>query len=291
MMKNSIPRKFILSRWLYIAVILPCLLLAGDKLTVAIDVGHTKARFGAVSSRGVTEYDFNHAIASVFLEKIANTKNIDAFIVNPSGGKITLKRRTEIAAQKKADLFISLHHDSVQQKYISYWKYHRKKNHYSDKFSGYSIFVSNKNKQALKSYRFATLLGEQLKSAGFVPTLHHAEEIKGENRKLLDSTNGIYEFNDLVVLKTAAMPAVLLECGVIVNRKEELLLGSSGFRKEMADAILGAILEYSTRATEESRQRAGADTISGPTSHGSTKETKEKQDSASSSPSSIKTTK
>ena len=58
----------------------------------------------------------------------------------------------------------------------------------------------------------------------FLPTLHHAEKIPGEGRKLMDKDLGLYEFDDLIVLKTAAMPAVLLECGVIVNRSEEASL-------------------------------------------------------------------
>lgn len=34
-----------------------------------------------------------------------------------------------------------------------------------------------------------------------MPSLHHAEPIHGENRELLDTTLGIYRFDDLTVLK------------------------------------------------------------------------------------------
>jgi len=88
-------------------------------------------------------------------------------------------------------------------------------------------------------------LGNELKEGGFTPTMHHAEKIKGENRKLLDKTIGIYEFNDLIVLKSAVMPAILLECGIIVNRMDELLIQSNGFKEEITDKILNAILVYS----------------------------------------------
>jgi hypothetical protein len=59
---------------------------------------------------------------------------------------------------------------------------------------------------------------ESLPAAG---RAHHAEPIKGENRELVNPELGIYRFDDLIVLKSAAMPAALLECGVIVNRSEE----------------------------------------------------------------------
>jgi len=215
-----------------------------EKFVIAIDPGHSKNHFGRVSSRGVPEYNFNIAIANVLLAKLQDQNKTDAFIINPDGGDISLKARTQIAKKRKANLYISLHHDSVQQKYISYWQYEGKKNHYSDNFEGYSIFISNKNVEKDDSLKFSKLLGKEFREFGFVPTLHHAEKIKGENRKLLDKKLGIYSFDDLIVLKTASMPAVLIECGVIVNRKEELLISSDEFKEELSNAIIIAILKF-----------------------------------------------
>ena len=211
---------------------------------VAIDVGHTKDQFGAVSARGKKEYYYNREIADMLHRKIQVNKQLDAFIVNPNGSKITLKERTKIASNKKANLFLSLHHDSVQPQFLLEWEYDQKTNLYSDRYKGYSIFISNKNIKSQKSYRAAKFLGKELKKKGFVPTLHHAERISGENRKLLDKEIGIYEYNDLVVLKSAPMPAILLECGVIVNRKDELFVSSHDYRTNVIDAIIRAILKY-----------------------------------------------
>jgi len=218
-----------------------------EKFVIAIDPGHSKNHFGAVSSRGIPEYNFNIAIANVLLRKLQEHNKVDAFIINLDGVDISLKERTQTAKKRKANLYISLHHDSVQQKYISYWKYEGKKNHYSDNFKGYSIFISNKNVEKDDSLKFSKFLGEEFRKFGFVPTLHHSEKIKGENRKLLDKTLGIYRFDDLIVLKTASMPAVLIECGVIVNREEELLVSSDEFKEELANAIVIAILKYSEK--------------------------------------------
>ena len=220
------------------------ILVASDKFTVAIDVGHTKARHGATSSRGIGEYQFNREIAEVLFLKVINHKDLDGFVINPEGNKIGLKDRTKMATDKQADLFISLHHDSVQEKYLSKWIYQNKSHHYSDLFSGYSIFISKKNIYTDKSYKFASILGDKLVNTGFTPTLHHAEKIKGENRELLNKKLGVYEFTDLIVLKTAAIPSVLLECGIIVNRKEELLVSSQKFKDSVAENIIQAILKY-----------------------------------------------
>ena len=43
--------------------------------------------------------------------------------------------------------------------------------------------------------------------------------IPGENKKLLTS-NGVYQYDNLVVLKKSQKPAVLIEIGVIANPEE-----------------------------------------------------------------------
>ena len=83
-----------------------------------------------------------------------------------------------------------------------------------------------------------------------LPSLHHAEKIEGENRELIDKNRGIYRYDGLAVLKGATMPAVLLECGIIVNRREEELLNDPAYRMRIVAAIQRAITTYC--ATQES---------------------------------------
>lgn len=111
-------------------------------------------------------------------------------------------------------------------------------------FSGFSVFVSRKNRQFAQSARFARLLGEAMRARGFSPTWHHAEKILGEGRNLVNKDLGLYEFDDLVVLKTAPMPAVLLECGVIVNRAEEASLQRPETQDRIAEAAVEAIIKF-----------------------------------------------
>ena len=78
-------------------------------------------------------------------------------------------------------------------------------------------------------------------AAGFRPTLHHNEPIRGENRPFIDKKTGVYEFTDLIVLKTAASPAILLECGVIVHREEELRVQEQSYQEAIAMALVRAL--------------------------------------------------
>jgi len=53
----------------------------------------------------------------------------------------------------------------------------------------------------------------------------------------------MYRFDDLIVLRTANMPAVLLECGVIVNPDEEKELKQPERQSKTVRAIRSAVLQ------------------------------------------------
>lgn len=212
-----------------------------EDFVVALDIGHTKNHPGGISARGVSEFYFNKRLAQLLSEELVRQGFTQTFRINENGSDITLTERTHTAGRNNADLLLSIHHDSVQPRYLSSWIYQGKQYLYSDIFKGYSIFYSEKNEKARESFFFAQILGAELRSSGFVPTLHHAKNIAGENRDLVDKEHGIYRFDSLTVLRLAEMPAVLLECGIIVNREEELLLSNPVYQKAFVSSITRAI--------------------------------------------------
>jgi N-acetylmuramoyl-L-alanine amidase len=225
------------------------------KPLVALDIGHTISHPGAYSARGVGEYYFNRKIVNALYESLKRSGKVDAFIINPEGKPISLQERTRRAAKRNAVLFLAVHHDSVQPRYLKEWEVNGKTQLYSDTFKGFCVFFSRKNPKFAESFRFARLLGVAMVARGFSPTLHHAEKIPGEGRNLVDEDLGVFEFDNLVVLKTAAMPAALLECGVIVNRNEEASLQTPEIQHRVADAAAEAILKF--LQTEEGLQNKG----------------------------------
>ncbi|MGH1353411.1 MAG: N-acetylmuramoyl-L-alanine amidase family protein [Methyloligellaceae bacterium] len=212
-------------------------------LKVAIDIGHSKRDPGAISARGIPEYVFNQRFASEFVKHNTKHKKLKLIIINESGKPIRLRDRTRIAAQNNADIFLSFHHDSVNRKYLNKWVYKGEKRNYSDKFQGFSLFVSSKNQRFSKSFELAKLIGNNFVAKGFEPTLHHAEPIKGENRKLLQKNLGIYDV-PFAVLRTATMPSVLIELGIILNRKEETLLNMPSYREKLIANITQALEKF-----------------------------------------------
>jgi len=201
---------------------------------VAVDVGHYLAEPGAMSARGRPELEFNRDLATE-LARALEARDVRVKLIGADGDMGVLSRRT--AAAREAALFVSVHHDSVQPHYLEEWEHEGVMRQYSDRFAGFSLFVSRRNPDLQLSLACASSIGARLRTAGFAPSLYHAEPIPGESKPFADRENGVHYYQNLVVLHSASQPAVLLEAGVIVNRAEELVLRESATQRLIAAAV------------------------------------------------------
>jgi len=213
---------------------------------VVVDVGHTADVPGADSARGVPEYSFNLALAGAVKDALvgAGFDNTVRLITATAPWRGLVERAARANAMR-ADLFVSIHHDSVPDKLIETWEYDGQQHQFSDRFSGYSIFISNENGDRRGSLAFGHLLGKALQALGLHYTPHYTLPLMGKYRhELVDAESGVYRYDQLIVLRDTRMPAVLLEAGSIVNRQEELTLGTPERRALVAGAVTAAVEEF-----------------------------------------------
>jgi N-acetylmuramoyl-L-alanine amidase len=217
-----------------ILLLLAALAAPGYCATVAVDVGHFSAEPGTMSARGRPEFEFNRDLALEVRAALAG-RGLDTLLIGADGSMAHLSRRTAAAAG--ADLLLSVHHDSTQPQFFLSWSDGGADRSYSDRYAGFSLFVSRRNVDVAASLRCASAIGAALRAAGFAPSLYHADPIPGESKPFADRENGVHYYDNLVVLHTARSPAVLLEAGVIVNREEETKLASPETRRRIAAAV------------------------------------------------------
>jgi N-acetylmuramoyl-L-alanine amidase len=192
---------------------------------VAVDVGHYHAEPGVISASGIPEFEFNLKLASQTRQELENL-GLRVRMVGEKGDLVFLNHRTRAAAG--ADLFVSIHHDSMRERVLATKR---------DELAGFSLFVSRNNPHARKSLACASAIGAELRGAGFTPSRYHADPVIGENRPFADEANGVHFYDNLAVGKTAPMPSVLVEAGVIVNRQEEKRMLDPQVRARIARAI------------------------------------------------------
>jgi N-acetylmuramoyl-L-alanine amidase len=216
------------------------------KFRLVLDVGHTAKSEGASSARNVPEFRFNLRLAQRIEEKLkaegfAETR----LLVTEGKARPSLVRRVAAASNLHADLFLSIHHDSVPDKLLEKWEFEGKKSYFSDRFSGYSVFVSRDNPDFKTSLAFAELVAKQMKAQGLDYAHQYTQAIMGRyQHPLLNKETGVYSYDQLIVLKTTRMPAVLLEAGSIINRDEELKMDSAEHRDIVSNAVTAAVKEF-----------------------------------------------
>jgi N-acetylmuramoyl-L-alanine amidase len=217
-----------------------------SKFRIILDVGHTAESEGAISARNVPEFNFNLQLAKRIEEKLRSEGFVETRLL-VTGGKArpSLFKRVAAANNANANFLLSIHHDSVPDPMLEKWEFEGTRSYFSDRFTGYGVFVSHRNADFPDSMAFARLLGRQMKAEGLPFAEQYTQPIMGRYRHpLLDRDAGVYGYDDLVVLMKAAMPAVLLEAGSIINRDEELQLTSMERQDIIGMAVSTAMREF-----------------------------------------------
>ncbi len=247
------------------------------KKLVVLDSGHTPTLPGALSWTNHKEVEYNDAIVSVLANKLATTdasllltrqpgqaaqipSYLRTYLANPISESEWARQdhlygRIALANYNKADLFIAIHHDSVQEKYLKPAEYNHEKSFlinsdFYAKFKvGYSIYLAkdglaDTNPTYQKSLRFAKILAARLQKLGRTPSTHHDENTKGEAYEIIDSKLGIYNGKRLAILRNAQVPAVLVEVGVLLDPTDEKLVSSPAFKNAFAQAVTDSVNEF-----------------------------------------------
>lgn len=219
------PTIFALLLWSTAALAAPAL--------VAVDVGHGVKDSGALSARGRPEFEFNQVFAGVLADAL-RSRQLNVAEINFAGDIGSLAARP--AQARGSDFFMSIHHDSISEAWLQFWDWDGREASYTEVKRGYGIFVSAQNPDLSTSLRCASTIGAMLRRAGFVPSTWH-----GRRHLAADAENGVWYYDNLVVLYRTTLPAVLFEAGVIKHREEELELRDPERQARMADAVATGI--------------------------------------------------
>ncbi len=214
-------------------------LAAGRIARVLVDAGHVASAPGVSGARGTREVDLNRRLADALLEalharQVAAGATRDAIAADARAPRETAAQLAQRARDADADtLFVSLHHDGLPQAWVDAGR--------AGAYRGFAVFVSMRNPRPSASMRCARDVGRALRAIGERPSRYHDTPIAGEDRPLLDARHGVHRFDELVVLRSARGPAILVEAGVLANPREEARLASDAFALRAAQAIARGI--------------------------------------------------
>lgn len=181
--------------------------------TVILDAGHGGWDPGKTGTAGADEKTLNLEIVKrlqAYLElggaEVILTRDADEAL---GGGKREdMAVRKSIANESGGDILVSIHQNAFP----------------SARAKGAQVFY---HKSSEKGKQLAEILQESLRA-----------RLDGENARQAKENANYY------ILRTTAIPAVIVECGFLSNREEERLLNDAGYQEKLAWALYCGILEY-----------------------------------------------
>lgn len=221
---------------------------------IVIDAGHGGEDPGAVGSKG-KEKDVTLTVALEVGKLISeNCKDVEVVYTRKTDVFIPLYNRSKIANDKHADLFISIHCNSSENKsangvetYVmglhktaSSLDVARKENASMLLEKDYKSKYGDFNPNSPESYVIFSLYS----SAYLESSVQLASKVQKNLLKCSRFTDRKVQQAGFWVLHKVAMPSILIELGFISNKNEEAKLLDPSFQKQLAAAICNAFIEY-----------------------------------------------
>jgi N-acetylmuramoyl-L-alanine amidase len=214
---------------------------------VVIDPGHGGADEGTVGRRGLMEKDLVLDVAKRLGKLIEERMGSEVIYTRTDDTFIPLHARTELANEKKADLFLSIHANSSPHPRIG----------------GIEVYYLNLTRSAdaldvaARENASSEMSVFELHDLIQTITLHDKiEESKGfashvqaslqtfESRYNPTAKNRGVKKAPFVVLIGASMPSVLAEVGFLSNAREEQLLKRAEHRQKLAESLYQGVSRY-----------------------------------------------
>ncbi len=220
-----------------------------DARVIVIDAGHGGRDPGAIATTGVKEKDVNLAVAKRLAARLERSRDYRVVLTRTGDTFLDLEERLELARTARADLFLSLHADSLPGQ---------------PNVGGASVYTLSE--RGTQRARREVLNGDQNwirdvdltgrppdvsdillvlaqrdtnnRSAVFAETLIPRLDEAGRLLRNSHRSAGFY------VLLAPDVPAVLVEMGFLSNEADARRLATAQHQERMAQALAAAIADY-----------------------------------------------
>lgn len=237
------------------------------KFTLVIDPGHGGKDAGALGAFS-KEKNINLNVALAFGRLVErNCPDVRVIYTRKTDVFISLNGRAEIANKNKADLFISIHTNSVAKKgnlirgmetyTLGNGKSNAKQTNLDVAKRENSVIVMEKDyKLHYEGYDpnspESNIMFEFIQDKNLSNSVDLAKMIQKNSCRIANRPNrGVYQDNFLV-LRCTSMPACLVELGYISTPAEEKLLNSESYKNNIARGMYNAFIEYKHKYDKKS---------------------------------------
>jgi N-acetylmuramoyl-L-alanine amidase len=220
-------------------------------VVVAVDAGHGGQDPGATGPRGTREKDVVLPIARLLAERINGEPGMRAVLTRNRDEFLVLRDRIKRARVAKADMFISVHADSIANHDVT----------------GASVYILSERGATNESARWlaerenaadlmggvslddkdntlASVLLDLSQSANISASMTAAQRVLAALDNVGQVRKSQVQQAGFVVLKSPDIPSMLVETAYISNPSEELRLKNPRQQAHLAEAIFAGVRNY-----------------------------------------------
>ena len=188
-------------------------------LRVMLDPGHMPSAPGAIGPLGTKEMDANYAIAQAAAKILKREGAVVLLTRRSAADEVSLTDRPRQAADRDADLFVSLHNNALPDGTNPF-----------SKPRGFTVFYYHPHSLAL---------GRAVHEA-----YHAAVSLPDEG----------LQWDNLLVARLTSAPAILVENAYIIVPEQEALLNDAGFRRTLAKSLVAGLKSFMAGVGREQRK-------------------------------------
>lgn len=231
-----------------------------EKPLVIIDPGHGGIDPGAVGSRKILEKNVVLSLAKELKKQLEETGQYRVLLTRESDVFIKLSDRVKFARKHEADLFVSIHADSIEKSSVRGASFYTLSENASDAQT--ARLAARENRADLiagidlstEDEEVANILVDlamrDTTNQGKFFANKAVDAFKGEGIQVLPNPHRHAGF---AVLKAPDIPSVLVEAGFMSNRREAEQLNTASYRKKIASSLRRGIDAYFEQVRKNQR--------------------------------------
>lgn len=220
---------------------------ADRRRIVVLDPGHGGIDPGATGTTGVQEKDVTLAMARELRDRLQATGRYRVILSRDGDISLSLADRVRFARAEGADLFLSIHADSIGDDKIHGATVYTLSETASDRVS--ELLATKENRSDIiagldlnsESDEVSAILIDLAQRETMNSSARFARHLLGEFGERLSQPRQPHRFAGFKVLKAPDVPSVLVEIGYMSNRRDEAMLTSPKGRVRLVEAVAAAV--------------------------------------------------
>ena len=221
--------------------------------TIVIDAGHGGTDPGAIGITGAREKDITLDVAERLRRRLAHGYGYRVLMTRSTDSTIALRGRAEFSNSRNADLFVSIHVNSIpDDRVVPLETYYFGPE--ADRFALRLAEVENQNSDysVAEFNHMIQRMGDRIKLQESRKIARYVQRslFGNASERNKDVSNWGVKTAPFVVLVGADAPGILAEIGVVSNLESEARLRTPEYREQIAMFLEEGIVNYLTDLTQ-----------------------------------------